>query len=58
MGISSIYANHYLIKNGKGILTIPDKDSNKFKDLLINYYEGKNKTEIKEFLKTKCYFKI
>lgn len=53
-----IFANHYLIKNGKGILTIPDKDSNKFKDLLINYYEGKNKTEIKEFLKTKCYFKI
>lgn len=53
-----IFANHYLIKNGLGIISIPSELTDEFKLLLINYYEGKNTKEIKSFLKTKCYTKI
>lgn len=53
-----IFANHYLIKNGLGIISIPSELTDEFKLLLINYYESKNIKEIKSFLKTKCYTKI
>ena len=55
---SIIFANHYLISKGKGIIVIPVKLIDEYKDLLINYYEGKDKTKIKKFLKEKCFMKI
>ena len=55
---SIIFANHYLISKGKGIIVIPAELTDEYKDLLINYYEGKNKTKIKKFLKEKCFMKI
>ena len=55
---SIIFANHYLISKGKGIIVIPAELTDKYKDLLINYYEGKDKTKIKKFLKEKCFMKI
>lgn len=50
--------NHYLISKGKGIIVIPAELTDEYKDLLINYYEGKDKTKIKKFLKEKCFMKI
>lgn len=53
-----IFANHYLIRKGKGIIAIPPECTEEYKKLLISYYEGNNITEIKTFLKTKCYTEI
>lgn len=55
---SIIFANHYLISKGKGIIVIPAELTDEYKDLLINYYEGKDKTKIKQFLKEKCFMQI
>lgn len=53
-----IFANHLLIKNGKGLIVIPNEQVEKFKSLLISYYEGKDVKKIKEFLKNSCYIKL
>ena len=55
---SVIYSNHYLVSKGKGIIAIPAELTDKFKDLLILYYEGKDKEKIKKFIKEKCYMNI
>ena len=47
-------ANHELIKNGCGIITIPIEDQNKFRELLINYYETADMNRIKNFVYEKC----
>ena len=52
-----IYANHYLISRGLGLIVIPAELVNEFKIHLINYYENKNEV-IKEFLYNKCLTKI
>lgn len=49
-----IFANHYLIGKGKGLIVIPNDRVEEYKKLLISYYEGVNETSIKEFLKTEC----
>lgn len=53
-----IFANHLLIKNGKGLVAIPETKVDKYKKLLINFYEGKNKQQIVEFLKNDCFIKL
>lgn len=53
-----IYSNHYLISKGRGIIVIPVELIEEFKDLLILYYEGKDESKIKEFIKDKCYISI
>ena len=55
---SIIFANHYLISKGQGIIAIPANLTNEYKKLLINYYEEKDSTEIKKFLKEKCFVQI
>ena len=55
---SVIYANHYLISKGKGIIVIPAELTEEFKKILIPYYEGKDETQIKVFIKEKCYISI
>ena len=50
-----IYANHYLISHGEGFLVIPEGHVPEFKRLLIAYYEGKNDSIIRTFLKEKCW---
>lgn len=52
-----IFANHYLISKGKGILAIPYNKVDEFKSLLIKYYEN-NSEEVKEFLLKECIKKI
>ena len=55
---SVIFANHYLISKGKGIIVIPAELTEEFKNLLIPYYEGEDETKIKTFIKEKCYMSI
>ena len=55
---SVIYSNHYLISKGKGIIAIPAELTEKFKDLLILYYEGKDEEQIRKFIKERCYMRI
>lgn len=55
---SVIYANHYLIGKGAGLIVIPEKEVSTFKKLLVDYYEGKDEQKIKTFMKEKCWKKI
>jgi len=50
-----IYANHFLISHGEGLLVVPEKYTGQFKKLLVGYYEGLDKSEISDFFKTKCW---
>ena len=52
-----IFANHYLISRGMGLIVIPAELVEEFKKLLIDYYEDKNE-DIKEFLYNKCLTKL
>ena len=53
-----IFANHFLISKGKGIISIPTELTDEYKKLLVNYYEGKDIKEIRTFLKEKCFIGI
>ena len=53
-----IFANHFLISKGEGILVVPEKQVGEFKRLLVKYYEGTDDTEIVDFLLTKCWRKF
>lgn len=52
-----IFANHYLISRGMGLIAIPAELVPDYKKLLIDYYENDSE-EIKEFLYNKCLTKI
>lgn len=52
-----IYANHYLISKGQGLLVIDYNKVNDFKKLLVSYYEDKDLGSIKKFLK-ECWLKF
>ncbi len=53
-----IFANHFMIKNGLGLLVIPEKAVSDFKKLLVAYYEDRDGGEIVAFLKDKCWRKF
>lgn len=52
-----IYANHYLISKGKGLLVIDFEKVSVFKELLVAYYENRDLISIKTFLKD-CWMKM
>ena len=52
-----IFANHYLISRGMGLIVIPAELVSEFKEHLIRYYEDENQS-IKDFLYNKCLTKI
>jgi prophage maintenance system killer protein len=52
---SVIFANHYLISHGGGILVIPEKEIPEFKQLLVKYYEGEDIAVIAAFMKSHCW---
>jgi len=52
---SVIFANHYLISHGGGLLVIPEKEVPKFKNLLVKYYEGEDISIISNFMKKNCW---
>ena len=53
-----VFANHYLVAHGKGCLVIPEKLVPEFKDLLIEYCEGRAVGKIKAFLKKECWRRL
>lgn len=53
-----ILANHYLISQGKGLLVVPYNKVDKFKELLIKYYEDDKINIIRDFMKQECYDKL
>lgn len=52
---SVIFANHYLIAHGMGVLVIPEKKVPEFKKLLVSFYEGENTAVIYGFMKERCW---
>lgn len=55
---SVIFANHYLIAHGLGLIVIPEEYVPEFKKLLVTYYETADIKKISKFLKEKCWRKI
>ena len=55
---SVIFANHYLIAHGQGMLIIPENHVSEFKKKLVKYYEGEYIEDIRNFLKEKCWKKF
>ena len=55
---SVIFANHFLISQGEGLIVIPEKEVPEFKKLLVEYYEDKDFSTIKIFLKERCWKKF
>lgn len=52
-----IYANHYLISKGQGLLVIDYSKVDEFKKNLVNYYEDKDVVSIKLFLRN-CWMRF
>ena len=52
---SVIFANHYMIAKGQGLIVIPESHVPEFKRLLVAYYEGRDNGEILEFMRSKCW---
>ena len=48
-----IFANHYLISKGGGMLVIPEKEVPEFKRLLVAFYEDSD-NDIRGFMNDKC----
>ena len=55
---SVIFANHYMIAHGLGLIVIPEGHVSEFKKLLVAYYESADISKISAFLKDKCWRKI
>ena len=52
---SVIFANHYMISKGQGLIVIPESHVPEFKRLLVAYYEDRDNGEIVEFMRSKCW---
>ena len=52
---SVIFANHFLISKGVGLLVIPESKVSEFKKILVAYYEDRDNGEILEFMKKYCW---
>jgi len=50
-----IFANHYLVAHGAGLMVVPENTVPEFKQLLVRYYEDTDVQTIKDFLKNQCY---
>ncbi len=55
---SVIFANHFMIAHGLGLLVIPEKKVPEFKKKLIGFYESADIKEISNFLKKYCWKKM
>jgi len=55
---SIIFANHFMIQHGLGLLVAPESIVPEFKTLLVAYYEERDEESIKVFLKEKCWRKF
>ena len=55
---SVIFANHYLISKGKGLIVIPVEKVEEYKKLLVKFYESNNKDNIFKFIKDNCFLSL
>lgn len=53
-----IFANHFLIQRGLGLLYIPAELTEEYKNLLIEYYGNGRKANISSFLRDNCLIRI
>jgi len=53
-----IFANHYMVSHGLGLLVIPETYVPEFKKLLVEFYETNNSTEISSFMRERCWRKL
>ena len=51
---SVIFANHFLISHGAGMLIIPDKLVPEFKKQLVGFYESGKEAEIRKYMLDFC----
>ncbi|MCD8089194.1 MAG: Fic family protein, partial [Clostridiales bacterium] len=56
--VAQLIANKILIENNVGIFQIPIEKMEKFKELLISFYESGNDTDITEYMKKYCIRRI
>lgn len=52
---SVIFANHFLISKGEGLLVIPESRVPQFKKMLVAYYENIDNDGILDFMKKYCW---
>ncbi len=52
---SVIFANHFLISKGAGLLVILENKVSEFKKMLVIYYEDRDNGVILEFMKKHCW---
>lgn len=50
-----IFANHYMIAQGQGLLVIPEQNVPEFKRLLVAYYEDRDGGKTEAFMRAKCW---
>ena len=50
-----IFANHYMISQGQGLIVIPESHVSEFKRLLVAYYENRDRGEIQQFMRNICW---
>lgn len=55
---SVIFANHYMISHGLGLIVIPENHVPEFKKKLVAFYESNDISDISDFLKENCWKKI
>ena len=55
---SVIFANHYMISHGLGLIVIPENYVPEFKKKLVAFYESADISEISDFLKEYCWKKM
>lgn len=55
---SIIYANHYLIAKGGGLLVVPEKLVSEFRALLVAHYEGTGTDGLAAFMKESCWRRL
>lgn len=49
-----LFANSIMIRNGKGIISIPIEQKDKFGEYLTRYYETNNMDELSKFIYDEC----
>lgn len=52
---SVIFANHFMISKGQGLIVIPESHVPEFKKLLVAYYESRDQGEIAAFMRNVCW---
>ena len=55
---SVIFANHYMISHGLGLIVIPENHVPEFKKKLVVFYESNDISDISDFLKENCWKKM